>query len=77
MMEVSSKQQPDFSEDGSGIVRKALPNYALQCWLGGVVGLVRWRGTGQESQRRHCGPDWMGPRSWQQFRLVLVRVRAV
>ena len=54
VMDVSSKQQPDFSEDSSGTVRKALPNHALQCWLGRVVGLVRWRGTGQETQRRHC-----------------------
>lgn len=35
-MEVSSKEQPDLCEDGSGTVRTTLAKQTLHYWLGGV-----------------------------------------
>lgn len=75
---MSNKQQPDFSEDGSGIMRKSLPNQSL-CSASWEETL----GLGQMERNRTGDPkapllaDRMGPGSRRKFRSVPVRVRAI
>lgn len=69
-MEASNKQQPDFSEDSPGTVRKSLPNQTMQlvsaCWemlLG--PGQIERKGTRDPTGLPLANQT--GPRSQRKF----------
>lgn len=70
-MEACSKQQPDFSEDSPGTVRKSLPNQTMQlvsaCWeepLG--PGQIEKNGTRDPTVLLLANQT--GPRSQRKFK---------